>query len=137
VQYDYDVIVVGGGAGGATFAYACASAGKSVLVLERGDPNPSSGPSHDEQATIIEKRPYDDREVAVNGTASKISSRARAMGSAFRAPSGIGRSPTQTSSRTTPRPSASTVSPGVGKKISALFRNRRGVTPVSPYRFIP
>ena len=37
MQYDFDVIVVGGGAGGATFAYACARAGKSVLVLERGN----------------------------------------------------------------------------------------------------
>ena len=43
-SYDYDVIVVGGGAGGATFAYACARAGKSVLVLERGDKHHADQP---------------------------------------------------------------------------------------------
>ena len=36
MPYDCDVIVVGSGAGGATCAYACARAGKSVLLLERG-----------------------------------------------------------------------------------------------------
>src|SRR3954471_9599282 len=61
--YDCDVIVVGGGAGGATFAYACARAGKSVLVLERGDRQTAGGPSFDEQAVLIDKGPYDDREV--------------------------------------------------------------------------
>lgn len=67
--YDFDVIVVGGGAGGATFAYACARAGKSVLVLERGSRYTSSSPAHDEQAMLIDKRPYDDRKVDVNGAA--------------------------------------------------------------------
>src|SRR5262249_41538726 len=67
VLYDFDVIVVGGGAGGATFAYACALAGKSVLLLERGGRySPASAP-HDERAMLFEKRPYDDREVYVNG----------------------------------------------------------------------
>ena len=70
--YDYDVIVVGGGAGGATFAYACARAGKSVLVLERGDRYIADGPSHDEKAMLIDKGPYDDREVNVNGTARRL-----------------------------------------------------------------
>src|SRR5262245_7846732 len=65
VLYDYDVIVVGGGAGGATFAYACARAGKSVLVLERGERYTADGPSHDEKAMLIDKGPYDDREVDV------------------------------------------------------------------------
>jgi choline dehydrogenase-like flavoprotein len=72
VLYDYDVIVIGGGAGGATFAYACARAGKSVLVLERGNRYIANGPSHDEKAMLIDKRPYDDREVAVNGTARRL-----------------------------------------------------------------
>src|SRR5271166_4540793 len=72
MPYDCDVIVVGGGAGGATFAYACARAGKSVLVLERGKSFPMTGPSHDEQAMLIDKGPYDDREVDVNGTARRL-----------------------------------------------------------------
>jgi choline dehydrogenase-like flavoprotein len=72
VPFDYDVIVVGGGAGGATFAYACALAGKSVLVLERGGQGTPTGHSHNERETIIEKRPYDDREVDVNGSARRL-----------------------------------------------------------------
>ncbi len=72
MQYDFDVIVVGGGAGGATFAYACARAGKSVLVLERGSKYASTSPSHDEKAMLIDKRPYDDREVDVNGKARRL-----------------------------------------------------------------
>ncbi len=72
MDYDYDVIVVGGGAGGATFAFACARAGKSVLVLERGDHYAMPSAVHDERAMLIDKRPYDDREVAVNGTARRL-----------------------------------------------------------------
>ena len=72
MQYDCDVIVVGGGAGGATFAYACAKAGKSVLVLERGKTSAASGPSQDEQSTLIDKKPYDDRQIDVNGTAKRL-----------------------------------------------------------------
>jgi choline dehydrogenase-like flavoprotein len=72
VQFDYDVIVIGGGAGGATFAYACARAGKSVLVLERGVRSQPTSPWHDEQATLIDKKPYDDREVDVNGSSRRL-----------------------------------------------------------------
>lgn len=72
MQYDYDVIVVGGGAGGATFAAACAGAGKSVLLLERGERYPADGPSHDEKAVLIDKEPYDDRKVDVNGKARRL-----------------------------------------------------------------
>ena len=70
--FDYDVIVVGGGAGGATFAYACARSGKSVLVLERGSSGTPTSSSHDEKAMLIDKRPYDDREVDVNGSARRL-----------------------------------------------------------------
>src|ERR1700744_5156932 len=72
VLFDFDVIVVGGGAGGATFAYACARAGKSVLLLERGTRYVTNGPSPDEKAMMIDKRPYDDREGAVNGRAKRL-----------------------------------------------------------------
>jgi choline dehydrogenase-like flavoprotein len=67
MPYDADIIVVGSGAGGGTFAHACAQAGKRVLLLERGGRQPAVEPYHDEQATLIEKRPYDDRHFDVNG----------------------------------------------------------------------
>src|SRR3954454_8472579 len=70
--YDFDVIVVGGGAGGATFAYACAREGKSVLVLERGDRQTAGGPAFDEKAVLIEKGPYDDREIELNGRSRRL-----------------------------------------------------------------
>ncbi len=66
--YDYDVVVIGSGAGGGTFAYACAQAGKRVLLLERGRNSTPKEPIHDEQAMLIDKRPYDDRPVRVNGS---------------------------------------------------------------------
>src|SRR6516164_4507622 len=80
---DADVIVVGSGAGGATLAYACARAGKSVLLLERGHPYAASplsiagengvrGAAHDEQAMLIDKKPYDDRKIDVNGSARRL-----------------------------------------------------------------
>jgi choline dehydrogenase-like flavoprotein len=70
--YDCDVIVVGGGAGGATLAYACARAGKSVLLLERGTRYVPERPALNEQTTLIEKKPYDDREVEVNGVSWRL-----------------------------------------------------------------
>jgi choline dehydrogenase-like flavoprotein len=81
MPYDADVIVVGSGAGGATCAYACARAGKSVLLLERGRAFPArpmregsaAGEAvHDEQATLIDKQPYDDRKIDVNGSARQL-----------------------------------------------------------------
>jgi len=33
---EYDVIIIGSGAGGGTLAYKLATAGKKVLILERG-----------------------------------------------------------------------------------------------------
>src|SRR5260370_964307 len=72
MPYDCDVIVVGSGAGGATFAYACARAGKSVLLVERGRRYPAGGPVHDERAMLIDKEPYDDRPVEVNGSPRRL-----------------------------------------------------------------
>jgi choline dehydrogenase-like flavoprotein len=40
----YDMIIIGTGAGGGTQAYALASTGKSILVLERGDYVPRRRP---------------------------------------------------------------------------------------------
>jgi choline dehydrogenase-like flavoprotein len=83
IPHDCDVIVIGSGAGGATFAYACARAGKSVLLLERGRKYPLLDPTthhnhspltvpHNERAMLIDKRPYDDREFVVNGSARRL-----------------------------------------------------------------
>ncbi len=77
LPYDADIIVAGSGAGGATLAHTCARAGKSVLLLERGraSPSPPAGASesfHDEQAMLIDKQPYDDRQIDVNGLARRL-----------------------------------------------------------------
>jgi choline dehydrogenase-like flavoprotein len=72
MQYDGDVIVIGSGAGGATFAYACAKAGKSVLLLERGRRYRPDEHPLDEKAMLIDKRPYDDRSIDVNGTPKQL-----------------------------------------------------------------
>jgi choline dehydrogenase-like flavoprotein len=70
--YDCDVIVVGSGAGGATFAFASARAGKSVLLLERGRRYTLDQPVHNERAMLIDKKPYDDRPVEVNGSPRRL-----------------------------------------------------------------
>jgi choline dehydrogenase-like flavoprotein len=72
MPFDWDIIVAGGGAGGATFASACARAGKRVLLLERGRQYQLEKPVHDEQAMLIDKKPYDDRNVEVNGSPKRL-----------------------------------------------------------------
>jgi choline dehydrogenase-like flavoprotein len=69
---DFDVAVIGSGAGGGTFAYACARAGKRVLLVERGRPFAPPELAHDEQAMLIDKKPYDDRPVRVNGKPRRL-----------------------------------------------------------------
>ncbi len=70
MPYDADIIVVGSGAGGATLAHACSRAGKNVLLLERG--YSYSAASHDEKAMLIDKGPYDDRTIDVNGCSHRL-----------------------------------------------------------------
>jgi choline dehydrogenase-like flavoprotein len=70
-DFDADVIVIGSGAGGGTFAYACAREGKRVLVVERGR-RPESGAGRDERRTLLEKEPYDDRAFLVNGAPRRL-----------------------------------------------------------------
>ena len=72
MPFDCDVIVVGSGAGGSAFARACAKAGKSVLLIERGHAHKLPDAGHDEQAMLIEKKPYDDRPVLVNGLSKRL-----------------------------------------------------------------
>ena len=77
---DFDIIVIGGGAGGGTLAALCAAAGKRVLLAERGEAIAASDSVHraearglhDEASTLIQKQPYDDRTIQVNGTAARL-----------------------------------------------------------------
>jgi choline dehydrogenase-like flavoprotein len=68
----YDVIVIGSGAGGGSLAQAVARAGKRVLLLERGGKSPAVTLPHDEQAMLIDKQPYDDRPIDVNGDNARL-----------------------------------------------------------------
>lgn len=72
MDVDFDLIVIGSGAGGATLAYASAQAGKSVLVLERGRKYALASPVHDERAMLIDKKPYDDRQIDVNDSPKRL-----------------------------------------------------------------
>src|SRR5262245_56836569 len=72
MTFDYDVIVIGSGAGGASFAYACARAGKRVLLLERGRKYVVDGRVHNEKAMLIDREPYDDQTVEVNGSPRRL-----------------------------------------------------------------
>ncbi|MDX2130523.1 MAG: GMC family oxidoreductase [Planctomycetota bacterium] len=53
---DYDVIIIGSGAGGGTLAHALAPSGLRVLILERGDVLPRERENWDEKAVFADKR---------------------------------------------------------------------------------
>jgi choline dehydrogenase-like flavoprotein len=72
MPHDADVLVIGSGAGGATLAYACAAAGRRVLLVERGNKYLVPDQVHDERAMLIDKKPYDDRVVRLNGQARRL-----------------------------------------------------------------
>ena len=72
MPYDADVVVIGSGAGGATFAYSCARAGKRVLLLERGRRFGRDEHPLDERAMLIDKQPYDNRTIDVNGAPKQL-----------------------------------------------------------------
>ncbi len=52
----YDVIIIGSGAGGATLANALADTGKSILILERGDPLPVEADNWSPKAVFIDRK---------------------------------------------------------------------------------
>jgi choline dehydrogenase-like flavoprotein len=52
----YDVIIIGAGAGGGTFAYALASTGKQILLIERGDYIPREKENWDPDAIFTQGR---------------------------------------------------------------------------------
>jgi choline dehydrogenase-like flavoprotein len=52
----YDVIIVGSGAGGGTLAYALAASGKRILLLERGDYLPREKDNWSSEAVFVENK---------------------------------------------------------------------------------
>ena len=55
-QNHYDVIIIGSGAGGGTLAYALASTGKRILILERGGYLPREKDNWDTRAVFIDSK---------------------------------------------------------------------------------
>jgi choline dehydrogenase-like flavoprotein len=53
---EYDIIIIGTGAGGGTMAYALAPTGKKILLLERGDYLPRERENWETQAVYGQKR---------------------------------------------------------------------------------
>ncbi|MBD3167213.1 FAD-binding protein [bacterium] len=72
MSYDYDVIVIGSGAGGGTLAPVLARAGKKVLLVERGPKFTDRTAFQDEWRMLLRMEPYEGREVEVNGTAERL-----------------------------------------------------------------
>ena len=52
----YDYVIIGSGAGGATFAQRVAPSGKSVLIIERGQHIPIEDENWDPRAVFIDER---------------------------------------------------------------------------------
>ena len=55
-QGQYDVIIVGTGAGGGTLAYTLAASGKKILLIERGDYLPREQDNWSSHAVFIENK---------------------------------------------------------------------------------
>jgi len=53
---DYDIIIIGTGAGGGTLLHSLAPTGKRILVLERGGPLPREAQNWDSGAVFLENR---------------------------------------------------------------------------------
>lgn len=53
---NYDIIIIGSGAGGGTLAYSLADTGKKILILERGDFLPREKDNWDPKAVFVERK---------------------------------------------------------------------------------
>lgn len=56
LKSEYDIVVIGSGAGGATFAQEVAETGKSILIIERGEHLPVEEENWDPKAVFINHR---------------------------------------------------------------------------------
>ncbi|MFZ1030064.1 MAG: GMC family oxidoreductase [Limnoraphis robusta] len=70
--YDFDAIIIGSGAGGGTVAFSLATAGKRVLLVERGLRFSDSTAFQDERRMLINKEAFDDRNIEVNGHQTRL-----------------------------------------------------------------
>jgi choline dehydrogenase-like flavoprotein len=67
VAENYDVIIVGSGAGGGTLAHTLAPSGKRILLLERGNDPRRRSPAEPDGVTVLRRGQCDD------GPATEIS----------------------------------------------------------------
>ena len=135
----YDVVIIGTGAGGGTLARHLAPSGKRILLLERGDWLPARAaelahagcvrrePLHLAGHVVRRAKASRSSRRSTTSSAERRSSTARrSIGSARRTSASCstttgsrprGRSPTTSSSRTTPRPSSCTRCTARGARI--------------------
>ena len=69
---DYNAIIIGSGAGGGTLAWQLATAGKHVLLVERGERFADHQAFQDEEQMLIRMRAFDDRGFHVNGRQARL-----------------------------------------------------------------
>ncbi len=69
---DYHAIIIGSGAGGGTLAWQLASAGKRVLLVERGKHFVEHDSFQDEEQMLIRMAAFDDRHFEVNGRDARL-----------------------------------------------------------------
>lgn len=69
---DYDVLVIGSGAGGATISRALCEAGKRVALIERGELPDSLSSYQDESEMMVRQALADDRPHVINGKSGKL-----------------------------------------------------------------
>ncbi len=53
---NYDILIIGTGAGGGTLAHALAPTGKKILIIDRGDYIPREKANWDPRALFVEAR---------------------------------------------------------------------------------
>lgn len=56
IEKDYDIIIIGTGAGGATLLHALANTGKKILIIERGDFLPKEKENWDSEEVFVKGR---------------------------------------------------------------------------------